>query len=94
MGGEQAGIVAFSLQNGETLWESIPRAADYASCVPFKYKNADLILNFMRDGLIAVDALTGKRAFFFFFSLTDQCICFMRQLPLVIGDTGVFECVL
>ncbi len=86
VGGEQAGIVAFSLQNGETLWESIPRAADYASCVPFKYKNADLILNFMRDGLIAVDALTGKERFFSSFRSQINASVHAAT-PLVIGDT-------
>ncbi len=85
VGGEGVGIVAFSLENGETLWESRPRTADYASCVPLKYKDFDLVLSFMREGFIAVDATTGREQFFSpFRSQINASV--HAATPLVIGD--------
>jgi len=64
VGGSKAGLVSFSLKDGSTYWKSKPREADYASCIPYEGEGGTLVLSFLRDGFLVVDAKTGEEKFF------------------------------
>ena len=64
VGGIYVGLVALSLNSGETLWKSKPYGNDYASVVPLKTSLGEMIVAFMRQGLVVVDAKNGDEVYF------------------------------
>ena len=64
VGGVYVGLVALSLNSGETLWKSKPYGNDYASVVPLKTSLREMIVAFMRQGLVVVDAKNGDEVYF------------------------------
>ena len=64
VGGVNAGLTALSLFSGETVWKSKPYGNDYASVVPLKTDNMDMVVAFMRQGLVIVDAKDGEEVYF------------------------------
>ena len=56
VGGSGVGLVAFSLQTGETLWKSKVYGNDYSSVVPLRIGSSQLVVAFMRQGLVVVDS--------------------------------------
>ena len=64
VGGIYVGLVALSLNSGETLWKSKPYGNDYASVVPLKTSHREMIVAFMRQGLVVVDAKNGDEVYF------------------------------
>ena len=64
VGGEKAGIVAFSLVNGKTIWQSKSYGNDYASVVPLRILDNEAIIAFMREGLVVINSLDGRELYF------------------------------
>ena len=64
VGGPKAGMVALDLKTGETVWSSTSYGNDYSSAVPFGDPSGRLVLSFMREGFLALNAKTGKEVFF------------------------------
>lgn len=64
VGGEKAGIVAFSLVNGKTIWQSKRYGNDYASVVPLRILDDEAIAAFMREGLVVINSLDGSELYF------------------------------
>ena len=64
VGGKTSGLVALSLLSGETIWKSKPYGNDYASVVPLKTSNLEMIVAFMRQGLVVVSASNGDEIYF------------------------------
>ena len=63
-GGKNSGMVALELTTGGLAWSSTSYGNDYSSAVPFKTSSGQLILSFMREGFLALDAKTGREIFF------------------------------
>lgn len=57
-------LVAFDKKTGQELYRVGDYLASYSTPRPFRVGNATLILAFVREGLLAVDASTGKEAWF------------------------------
>ena len=64
VGGEKVGVVAFSLANGKTIWQSKPFGNDYASVVPLRNFDNEAIVAFMREGLVVINSLDGSELYF------------------------------
>jgi outer membrane protein assembly factor BamB len=64
VGGSGVGLVALSLQTGKTLWNSKAYGNDYASVVPLNIGSSQLVVAFMRQGLVVVDSINGSEVFF------------------------------
>jgi hypothetical protein len=64
VGGPNAGMVALELKTGNLAWSSTSYGNDYSSPVPFEVNSGRLILSFMREGFLALNAKTGKEVFF------------------------------
>ena len=64
VGGVNAGLAALSLFSGETLWQSKSYGNDYASVVPLKTTSRKMVVAFMRQGLVVVDAKNGDEVYF------------------------------
>ena len=64
VGGVNAGLAALSLFSGETLWQSKSYGNDYASVVPLKTQSREMVVAFMRQGLVVVDAKNGDEVYF------------------------------
>ena len=64
VGGQNAGMVALELETGKLAWSSTSYGNDYSSAVPFETNTGPLVLSFMREGFLALDAKTGKEVFF------------------------------
>ena len=64
VGGDRAGIVAFSLLTGKTLWEGKAYTNDYASVVPINDGDNILVVGFMKEGLVVIDFHSGKEVYF------------------------------
>ena len=64
VGGSGVGLVALSVETGETLWKSKAYGNDYASVVPLEVGSSQLVAAFMREGLVVVDSVNGKEVFF------------------------------
>ena len=64
VGGEKVGVVAFSLANGKTIWQSKPFGNDYASVVPLRNLHNEAIVAFMREGLVVINSLDGSELYF------------------------------
>ena len=62
--GEKVGVVAFSLANGKTIWQSKPFGNDYASVVPLRNLHNEAIVAFMREGLVVINSLDGSELYF------------------------------
>ncbi|MEW6746076.1 MAG: PQQ-binding-like beta-propeller repeat protein [Planctomycetota bacterium] len=61
-GGERC-IVALDRSTGETVWESSGFTAgpEYGSCLPVDFEQTPLIVTGTTEGLVCVDARTGKK---------------------------------
>lgn len=62
-GGTKAGLAALNRNTGETVWQSeLPGGdiADYASIMPLEAAGTKQYVQFLRGGLVGVDAKTGK----------------------------------
>ena len=64
VGGKNAGMVALELKTGKLAWSSTSYGNDYSSAVPFETNTGPLVLSFMREGFLALNAKTGKEVFF------------------------------
>jgi outer membrane protein assembly factor BamB len=64
VGGQNAGMVALELKTGKVAWSSTSYGNDYSSSVPFATNSETLVLSFMREGFLALNAKTGKEVFF------------------------------
>ena len=87
VGGKDVGLIAMSLHTGETIWTSKAYTNDYASLVPLRDEK-DIIVAFMREGLVLADAETGKEVFHDDFRSPINASVNAAS-PLVIGD-GIF----
>ena len=87
VGGKDAGLIALSLRTGDTIWTSNAYTNDYASLVPFRDEK-DIIIAFMREGLVLADAETGKEVFHDNFRSPINASVNAAS-PLVVGD-GIF----
>jgi outer membrane protein assembly factor BamB len=63
-GGPNAGMIAFELKTGKLAWSSTSYGNDYSSSVPFESRSGQLILSFVREGFLALNAKTGEEIFF------------------------------
>jgi len=64
-GGKDAALIALNKMTGETIWKCGLEAdenAEYSSPMPITADGVKLYVTFLRKGLIAVDAATGKLA--------------------------------
>jgi outer membrane protein assembly factor BamB len=52
------------LKTGKLAWSSTSYGNDYSSAVPFEANSGQLVLSFMREGFLALNAKTGKEVFF------------------------------
>lgn len=62
-GGSEATLAALNKKTGETIWKSaVPGGgiADYASIMPVEVAGRKLYVQFLREGVVSVDAKTGK----------------------------------
>ena len=64
VGGQNAGMVALELKTGKLAWSSTSYGNDYSSAVPFETNSGPVVLSFMREGFLALNAKTGKEIFF------------------------------
>ena len=64
VGGQNAGMVALELKTGKLAWSSTSYGNDYSSAVPFETNSGPVVLSFMREGFLALNAKTGKEVFF------------------------------
>jgi outer membrane protein assembly factor BamB len=64
VGGQNAGMIALELTTGKLAWSSTSYGNDYSSAVPFEANSGQLVLSFMREGFLALNAKTGKEVFF------------------------------
>jgi outer membrane protein assembly factor BamB len=64
VGGPDAGMVALDLKTGKLAWSSTSYGNDYSSAVPFDTNSGQLVLSFMREGFLALNAKSGKEVFF------------------------------
>lgn len=64
VGGNGVGLVALSVETGETQWKSKAYGNDYASVVPLEVGSSQLVAAFMRQGLVVVDSVNGKEVYF------------------------------
>lgn len=64
VGGDGVGLVALSVETGETQWKSKAYGNDYASVVPLEVGSSQLVAAFMRQGLVVVDSVNGKEVYF------------------------------
>ena len=87
VGGKEVGLIAMSLRTGDTIWTSNSYTNDYASLVPLRDEK-DIIIAFMREGLVLVDAETGKEVFHDNFRSPINASVNAAS-PLVVGD-GIF----
>ena len=78
-----------SLHTGETIWTSKAYTNDYASLVPLRDEK-DIIIAFMREGLVLADAETGKEVFHDDFRSPINASVNAAS-PLVIGDGFFFH---
>lgn len=62
VGGRDAAVVAFSLENGALLWRSGTQPASYASIVPIRLEGRTLLLAAMRNHLLLLEPDTGRIA--------------------------------
>ena len=85
VGGSKAGLVPLSLHDGTTYWKSNPREAAYASCIPYEAEEGTLVLSFLRDGFLVVDAESGEEKFFSQFKSPINASV-NAATPLVIGQ--------
>ena len=83
-----SGLVALSLLSGETIWKSKPYGNDYASVVPLKTSNLEMIVAFMRQGLVVVNASNGDEIYFDWFKSPINASVNAAS-PLVL-NSGVF----
>ena len=85
-GGPNAGMVAFDLLTGKERWSSTSYGNDYSSAVPFETSSGSMILAFVREGFLALDAKNGKEFFFERFrSPIDASV--NAASPVVIGQS-------
>ena len=85
IGAPGAGIVAFNKENGTVLWKATGDEAGYASPTAATIHGKRYILDFTRDGLVALDPPTGKVLFHFHWrSRTRESV--NAATPLVIDD--------
>jgi outer membrane protein assembly factor BamB len=74
-GGKHA-IVALNKANGEPLWESdLSVTAGYSSCIAIRGQPGTLIVNGSGDGLVAVDARTGRKVWSHDFAAGNTANC-------------------
>jgi outer membrane protein assembly factor BamB len=62
---EEAGLAAFDLASGETVWAATDDTASYSSPVVRSVHGEELAFFFARSGLHCVEAKSGKERFFF-----------------------------
>jgi outer membrane protein assembly factor BamB len=80
---EAAHTISYSLKDGEILWKSDRYKPAYASPVAFKYNDKDLIITLKTEGLLVLDANTGKTV-----TLSEWKTRFSTNAttPIVIGN--------
>jgi len=84
-GGKGAGIVAFEKASGKLLWKATDDEASYSSPVAATFNGKRYLLVFNREGLVALDPISGKVFFNFpWRSRTRESV--NAATPLVIGD--------
>ena len=59
VGGNGAGVVAFSVRDGAELWKVSSQQASYASGIVMRLGDRELAVFFTRDGLLALDPVKG-----------------------------------
>jgi len=59
VGGEGAGVVAFSVRDGKELWKASSHQASYASGILMRLGAEELAVFFTREGLLALDPTKG-----------------------------------
>ena len=85
VGGEDSGLVSFSIDTGKVIWKTKKYGNDYSSSVPFTSGNTNLCLSFVREGFLAVDIVTGHSRYYApFRSPIDASV--NAASPLVIGN--------
>ena len=85
VGGEDSGLVSFSIDTGKVIWKTKKYGNDYSSSVPFTSGSTNLCLSFVREGFLAVDIVTGHPRYYSpFRSPIDASV--NAASPLVIGN--------
>ena len=85
VGGEDSGLVSFSIDTGKVIWKTKKYGNDYASSVLFTSGSTNLCLSFVREGFLAVDVVTGHPRYYApFRSPIDASV--NAASPLVIGN--------
>ena len=80
-----AGLVAFDRNTGSVMWTARNDEAGYSSPISAVLNGVRSILCFTREGLVAVDPVSGKVRFHFpWRSRTDASV--NAALPIVVGD--------
>ena len=85
VGGEDSGLVSFSIDTGKVIWKTKKYGNDYSSSVLFTSGSTNLCLSFVREGFLAVDIVTGHPRYYApFRSPIDASV--NAASPLVIGN--------
>lgn len=61
VGGDGAGVVAFSIRDGAELWRASSQQASYASGILMRLGDRELAVFFTREGLLALDPEKGAQ---------------------------------
>ncbi len=85
IGGPGAGIVAFDLKTGATLWKATDDEASYSSPTTARMDGRDLTLFFTRAGLVGIEPANGQVLFSYPWR-SRQNASVNAATPLVVGD--------
>ena len=84
VGGRSAGLVAFDLTNGKTIWKATDERASYSSPITAMVNGKLYAVFLTRLNCVAVDPATGQIAFKFPFGMTGPTV--NGATPLVFDD--------
>jgi len=84
VGGRDAGIVAFDLETGNTVWKKTDERASYSSPIKFVIENQEQAIFVTRFNTIAVDPQTGEELFRFKFGARGPTV--NAATPLVFDN--------
>ncbi len=83
VGGADAGIVAFDLKDGSTIWQSVDERASYSSPVEFQFNDKRIAVVVTRLKLLGIDPVDGKVLFEFQFGKRGPTV--NAAVPVAIG---------
>jgi outer membrane protein assembly factor BamB len=92
-GGDSATMVCLNKSDGSTVWKTAidgAGAAAYSSPIPVKVGNSKQYVNFLSNGLVGIDAKTGKLAWTYKRSAngTANCSTAVAQNGVVFSASG------